>query len=467
MIVYKFGGTSISGAKKINLVTRIIKAEKKDKVVVCSALDGVTERLLEITNYASKGKEDEVKTTIERIELSHQKILSEAVRRKELRDMALEEIKKKIDVLRAVSLACAMMREVTPKERDLILSTGELISGPIMNASLQEKDVDSVFLSGGEAGIVTDDNFGDALPIFEMTYHNLRKKILPLLSSGKTPVVSGYTAVTQYGDISTLGRGGSDYTATLIGAAIGAEEVVIWSDVDGLMTADPKIVKEANVIDEVTYSEAREMAMFGAKSMHPRCLDPAEQFGIIVRFKNTFNPDKKGTTVKKDVLRKGPVTAVCLIRDVSALTVTGTSMVGKPGSAASIFSNVAKTGTNIMMISQSVSESNISFVVRSANARKVARMLENTMVSSGEIASVSVEEGISVVAVIGENMKGTPGIAARIFRALGDAGINVKMIAQGSSEMNISFVVDERDSKKAVRAIHRSFGLGVRNPVKM
>ncbi len=458
LYVYKFGGTSISDASRIKHVAKIA-TDKRKKIVVCSALDGVTEKLIHLAELASRGRETDVTHLIGEVNSLHSTLLDGAIASKEAREEASKRIKEVVEHLTVISTACARVREVTPKERDAILSCGEMLSSPILSAAITERGADSLYMTGGEAGIVTDDNFGDAVPIFEMTYHNIKRKVLPLVESGKIPVVAGYTAKTQHGDISTLGRGGSDYTATLIGAAVRAEEVILWSDVDGLMTADPRIVNEARVIDEVSYAEAREMAMFGAKSMHPRCLDPAEEFGIKVRFKNTFKPEGSGTLVKKSAKISGAVRAVLLVRDASAITVKGTSMVGKPGSAASIFNQVAKTGTNIMMISQSVSESNISFVVRRDGARRAARALERTMLSSGELASISVEDDISVVATIGENMKGTPGIAAILFRALADRGINVKMIAQGSSEMNISIVVDEIDGIEAVRAIHKAFGL--------
>lgn len=458
MYVYKFGGTSISTAKRMKHVVNIV-SDKNRKVIVCSAIDGVTEKLIHLAELASEGKQREVEFLLSNIEELHKNILFDAVSGGSAREDAQKNIDEKVELLRVLCSACSTVREVTPKEKDLILSCGEMISTPILNALLLESGFDTVCMSGGEAGIVTDDNFGDAIPIFEMTYHNIRKRILPLLENGKMPVISGYTALTQHGDVSTLGRGGSDYTATLIGAAIRAKEIVIWSDVDGLMTADPKVVKDAKAIDEVSYAEAREMAFFGAKSLHPRCLDPAEEYGIAVRFRNTFKPNKPGTVVKKNTRKKGNVTAVTLVRDVAAITVRGTSMVGKPGSAARVFNNVAKTGTNVMMISQSISESNISFVVKRPDARKAARALEREMVSTGKLADVYVEEGVSVVAVIGEKMRGTPGIASKIFGALGEENINVKMIAQGSSEMNISIVVDEKDCYDAVRVIHRKFQL--------
>lgn len=454
--VYKFGGTSISSAEKILDVARIVCSCGNRVVVVCSALDGITEKLIEVCRRISLGKE--VTNILNSIYKKHVNIIEKALSRQN-REAPLREIDKVYKKLEQICSNAIFLKEVTPKMNDFIIGSGEMLSSPILASCIIEQNKESVYLTGGEAGIITDSNFGNAVPLFELTYHLLRKRLTPILEQGKIPVVSGFNAYTQHGEISILGRGGSDFTASLIGAALRVDEIVIWSDVDGLMTADPRVVEEASVIRELTYSEAKEMAMFGAKFMHPRFLDPAEKFGIIVKFKNTFNPSCDGTVVKSKTQRKGPVTSVALVKDVSSVTIKSTSIVGKPGSAASIFTEVAKTGTNIMMISQSISESNISFVVKRNDGRKAARALEKTLMPSGEIADISVEENLSVVAVIGENMKGTPGIAAKIFTALGQEGINVKMIAQGSSEMNISFVVDKKDSIRAVKVIHTTFGL--------
>jgi aspartate kinase len=247
----------------------------------------------------------------------------------------------------------------------------------------------------------------------------------------------------------------------VIASSIGADEVWIWSDVDGLMTADPKTVPDARVLSEVSYAEAGEMAVFGAKALHPRTLEPVAEKGIPVRFRNTFKPDHPGTVVRRDpkAYAKNIVKSVALVKGVAIITLTGASMVGRPGSAARIFDVVAKSGTNILMISQSVSESNISMVVNRSTMHRAVNALELMMLGPGGLKQVNYEDDVSAVAVVGGGMRGAKGIAARVFGAVAASGINVRMIAQGSSEQNISFVVHEGDAKDAVRAVHRAFHL--------
>jgi len=309
---------------------------------------------------------------------------------------------------------------------------------------------------------MTDDVFGDAAPLMEVTSFQVRENIAPRLEKGEIPVVTGFLGVTQSGETTTIGRGGSDFTASIIAAAIGADEVWIWSDVDGLMTADPRIVREARVIPEVSYSVAGEMAVFGAKALHPRTLEPVSQKGIPVRFKNTFRPDQPGTVVK-DNPRAYPgrvVRSVALVKDAAIITLTGASMVGKPGSAARIFETVAKTGTNVMMISQSVSESNISMVVSRGAVHRTVNALELGMLGeAGLLRSVDYEDDVCAVAVIGDGLRGAKGISAKVFGALAASGINVRMVAQGSSDQTFSFVVHERDGREAVRTVHKAFSL--------
>ncbi len=316
---------------------------------------------------------------------------------------------------------------------------------------------------------MTDDNFGDAAPLMEVTGYQVKETLGQVLAEGKVPVVTGYIGATQGGETTTFGRGGSDLTATVIASSIGADEVWIWTDVDGLMTADPKTVPEARVLTEVSYAEAGEMAVFGAKALHPRTLEPVAEKGIPVRFRNTFKPDHPGTVVKRDprAYAKNIVKSVALVKGVAIITLTGASMVGRPGSAARIFEVVARSGTNILMISQSVSESNISMVVNRPSMQRAVNALELMMLGPGGLRQVNYEDDVSAVAVVGGGMRGARGIAAKVFGAVASSGINVRMIAQGSSEQNISFVVHEADAKEAVRAVHRAFRLDRLNSGKL
>ena len=462
-IVMKFGGTSVADGKRIRNVAKLAKrfSEGNQLVVVCSAMDDLTDHLIALTEDAKAGAENAVEERLEEIRKSHEAALKEAVRSPEVAARVRKKLAETLGQLEKLALGSTILRELTPRSRDGILSCGERLSNPIVWGALLDQGVDSVYMTGGECGIMTDDKFGDAAPLMEVTSYQVKETLGPLMAAGKTPVVTGYIGATQGGEITTFGRGGSDLTATVIASSIGADEVWIWSDVDGLMTADPKTVPEAMVLSEVSYAEAGEMAVFGAKALHPRTLEPVAEKEIPVRFKNTFKPDFPGTVVKSDpkAYTRNIVKSVALVKNVAIITLTGASMVGRPGSAARIFDVVAKSGTNILMISQSVSESNISMVVNRPSMQRAVNALELSMMGPGGLRHVNYEDDVSAVAVVGGGMRGAKGIAARVFGAVASRGINVRMIAQGSSEQNISFVVHESDAKDAVRAVHRAFHL--------
>jgi aspartate kinase len=295
------------------------------------------------------------------------------------------------------------------------------------------------------------------------TREKTRARLLPLLAERVIPVVTGFIGATADGVLTTLGRGGSDYSATIIGAALDAAEVWIWTDVDGVMTANPAEVPEACTLPEISYSEASELAYYGAKILHYKTILPASRQRIPVRILNSFNPRHPGTRVTVDghPSARG-VKAVTSIRNVSLVAISGTGMQGIPGIVAKAFDVVAAERANILMISQASSENNICFVVSSSDAARVVRSLRSGFeleLLRGHVDDISVEQPVAIVAAVGEGMKGTPGIAARVFGALGAAGLNVIAISQGSSERNISLVVTDEDAAEAVRAIHRAFRL--------
>lgn len=462
-LVMKFGGTSVADGRRMRNVAGLVKrfASQNGIVVVCSALDGVTDDLIALTIDAKAGAEKQVQERLKVLKERHAKALADAVKTPDTRAKVQSELAATLGQLEKLSLSSAILKELTPRSRDSILSAGERLSNPIVWGALLEKGMDAVYMTGGDAGIMTDDRFGDAAPLMEMTAYQVKGKITPLLERRAVPVVTGYIGATQEGEVTTFGRGGSDLTATVIGASIGADEVWIWSDVDGLMTADPRTVKDAQVLSEVSYAEAGEMAVFGAKALHPRTLEPVAVKGIPVRFKNTFRSDHPGTVVRKDpsAYESKVVKSVALVKDVAIITLSGASMVGRPGSAARIFDTVAKSGTNILMISQSVSESNISMVVNRPTMQRAVNALELAMMGEGGLRAVNCEDDVCAIAVVGGGMRGAKGIAAKVFGAVAAKGINVRMIAQGSSEQNISFVVHEDEGKDAVRAVHAEFRL--------
>jgi len=370
-------------------------------------------------------------------------------------DLELRELEK---ALTGVSY----LGELTSRSRDYVLSFGEKLSTLVLAGALHDSGVSAQRLTGEEAGIVTDASFGEATPLMNITQQKLKERLCPLIKKRTVPVVTGFIAVTEDGVPTTLGRGGSDYTATIIGSALGADEVWIWTDVDGIMTADPKIEQAAQTIREISFMEAMEMSHFGAKAMHPRALEPASKIGLPVRVKNTFNPNGPDTLILQDQRIKSVniVKAVTSVSEASMVTVSGAGMHGAPGTAAKVLDALGKNDVNVLMISQSSSEANISLVVARSDLERAITALRQSLLGESMFKEINSEADVSVVAAVGAGMKGTPGIAARLFRAVADEGVNVKMIAQGSSELNISFVVREDDVLKSVHALHEEFRLG-------
>jgi len=464
-IVMKFGGTSVATGENIRHVASLVADCAKqdyDVIVVVSALDGTTDKLFEAAEKVKKGNEEYVRKFKQELLARHLTAAAKAIVNKRVRKEVEQILEKTVNELEKVLTGISYVGELTPKSKDYVLSFGERLSAPIVWGALRDLKLETQFFTGKEAGIVTDSNFGEASPLMNVTTHQLKEKIEPLLEKRVIPVVTGYIAATQDGIVTTLGRGGSDYTATLLGAALAADEVWIWTDVDGLMTADPKIIPSAKVLTELSYQEAAEMAIFGAKTMHPRALEPIMKENIPARIRNVFNPENPGTLISNEqtAKRADVVKAIALIKDVAMINVSGAGMVGAPGSYAKIFEVLGKNNINVMMISTAVSEANISLVIRRSLLGRALSTLEIALLGRGLVSDVTSEDDVCVIAVMGANMKGTLGVASKIFTIVAQKKINIRMIAQGSSELNISFVVKEKDGEAAVRAIHQEFKLG-------
>jgi len=463
-IVMKFGGTSVATGENIRHVAGLI-ASYLDQgcrvVAVVSALEGITDNLVEAVEQARRGNKDYVHGFPQKILEKHLAASRKAIENSRIREEVEQILRATVDELGKVLTGIVYVGELTSKSKACILSFGERLSTPILWGALRDLGFNTQHYTGGESGIVTDSNFEEASPLMKVTKYQVREKIEPLLERGVVPVITGYIAATQEGVTTTLSRGGSDYTATIIGAALAANEVWIWKDVDGLMTTDPKIVPSAKMLPELSFQEAIEMAVFGAKAIHPRALEPAMEENIPVRIRNVFNLENQGTLIAKDqkIKPRDAVKAITLVKDVALVTVSGASMVGAPGTAAKIFDVLGKNNVNVLMISQSVSEANISIIIRKDLVEKAVSALEIAFLGGGLIREVAAEDDVCVVAVVGAGMKGTPGVASKVFLSVAQKGINVRMIAQGSSELNISFVVKEKDGEEAVRAIHEAYEL--------
>jgi aspartate kinase len=455
----KFGGTSVADAKCIAKVVDILEHYRKggnELAVVVSAQRGVTDQLIDISESLVKSRDSAaVGPLITALRERHKKTLEGAAPEYTAEVSAV--IEERLTELRNILNAIHSLKELTPRSKDYIISYGERLLAPIVSAALRERGIPSVILDGCEAGVLTTGQHGEAsaLPASDA---RIKARVVPLLSE-KVPVIMGFMGCTAEGIVTTLGRSGSDYSAAILGSGIDADEIWIWTDVDGIMTSDPRLIQDARVMPSVSYLEVMELSFFGAQVMHPRSIEPAMRKDILVRVKNTFNPSHPGTCIVRDEHRDHRVVkALTYIDKVAAINICGAQMIGRPGVARAIFSALGDHDVNVMMISQGSSEANISLIIDEAHLDVAVNSLSD-LVRQGMIREVTHNREVSAVAVVGAGMAGAPGTGGKIFTALGKAGINVMMISQGSSEVNISFVVRQEDGPRAVRVLHDEFRL--------
>jgi aspartate kinase len=451
-IVMKFGGTSVADADRMRRCAKLVKdnLSQNQIVIIVSALDGMTEELLALADAAGTANHPAMNARLKEIRRRHE----EAAKALEQPD-AVAGLLGQLDQL---ILGISMVGELTPRSRDAVASFGERLSAPLFRRALELEGVKARSFTGQEIGLVTDERFGEAEPLMELSLYQIADALKAPIAAGETPVVTGFIAATQHGVTTTIGRGGSDYTATIVGAALKADEVWIWSDVDGLMTADPRIVPQARLLERIRFIEAIEMGLFGAKSMHPRALEPAADRKIPVRMKNTFNAAGPGTLIIDDSTRPNElIRSVLLVKDAGLINITGAVMMGRPGTAARILGLLGAQGINVRVIILSVSEGGISLAVNGTQVAQARATLEANLLRSGEARQIQVVEKVAIVAVIGSYMRGHPGTAGRVFSAMGRKEINIMAIAQGSSELSISFIVRGEDGPEAVRGLHEEF----------
>ena len=463
--VMKFGGTSVGDATRIRSAATIAAEASKHRsvVVVVSAMSGVTNTLIAAAGKSAAGDEAAAEALTTALKRKHRETIEALIPDGERRRELLAEIESLIDRAANYCRGCALLGELSPRALDVIAGSGERLTARIAAAVLCEMGCHGVAFDATDL-IVTDEVHGGARPIAALTREKTRAALGPLLEAGGIPVVTGYIAATAKGIPTTLGRGGSDFSATILGAALDAQEIIIWTDVNGVLTADPRMVPDAVTLDEVSYSEAGELAFFGAKVLHPMTLRPVIESGIPVWIRNSFEPHKAGTKItQKARPTLHCVKAVTATRDVALIAVAGPGIIGVPDIAARIFAATASVRANIVMISQSSSQDSICFVVQAADAARTEEALRNALyedVHLHDLEHIKVNRNVAIVAAVGENMAGTPGIAGRVFSTLGKEAINIIAIAQGSSEYNISFLVESSGMEKAVKALHQAFGLG-------
>ena len=436
-------------------------------VVIASGMGSkpvkVTDLLLGGAQAALEGDEQRYRDIAEELRLVHFEAIDGLLEPEGERQAILAENLEFIDHYLALCDAVRVLGELTPRALDAISGMGEQMSVRILAAYLRQLGHKSEAIDATEL-IITDDNFQSANPLLEETRQRTTARLLPLLEEGAITVATGFIGATADGVTTTLGRGGSDYSGAIIGQALDAGEVWVWTDVDGVMTADPRLVNGARSIPVLTYREVSELAYFGAKVLHPKTMRPCVENGIPLRIKNTFNPNHPGTViVANGVGLNGGIKAVTAIKDLNLVTVEGTGMVGVPGIAARTFGAVARSDVSVLLISQASSEQSICFAVPEQLAPSVIESLSaefETELARGDIDSIWGMGDVSIVTIVGAGMRGTPGISGRVFSALGEHGVNVIAIAQGSSECSISIVVSASDTASAVANIHELIAVG-------
>jgi aspartate kinase len=457
-LIMKFGGTSVGSAKAIRQVAEIARDAKagwRNVAIVVSAMSGVTDKLLEGARSAVAGDEGVAERIAGELRGKHAAALDELA-------LAATGERETIEGLLAefVTLchAIRVLGEATPRALDAIASLGERMSAPLVAAVLNAASIPAGVVDARQV-VMTDEVYQLASPDMDATRQRAEEVVQPLFAAGRIPVITGFIGATREGTVTTLGRGGSDFSGAIFGVALEAGEIWIWTDVSGVMSADPRVEPSAHTLPEVTYKEISELAFYGAKVLHPKTIRPALEHGITLWVKNTFAPGSAGTRIVEDTNgATGNIRAVTAIRGQCLVTVEGRGMLGVPGIAARLFTAVARKKTSIVMISQASSEQSICFVVPFDARGLVTGALEaefSQELARRDIDRISASDDCAIVTVVGAGMRSTPGIAGKVFSAVGAEGVNVVAIAQGSSECSISLVVDAAEADRAVRAIHR------------
>ena len=454
MKVLKFGGTSVGSPERIRGVKKIIESQSAPCLIVVSAFQGITDELKHLSELASS-RNEKYKTLLDKIILKHIEFAKQLIVRNKL-DAVIEKIKNISIDLKETLNGIFLLRELSKHSLDQTLATGELLSSLILSNL-----IDDCQLIDSRNFIKTDSNFGFASVDFSKTNSLIAKN---LSGTVKRIIAPGFIASNERGETTTLGRGGSDYTASIFAAALDAEVLEIWTDVDGFMTADPKKVERAYAIENLTYSEAIELSHFGARVIYTPTLRPVYKKNIPIIVLNTFNPDLKGTIItdKPTADNKSPIKGISSIDHIDLITLQGTGMVGVSGTSMRLFGALARKNINIILITQASSEYSITFAVVPSDSEIASEALNEEFlveINHNKELKILVEKNLSIIAIVGERMKNTPGISAILFKSLGQNGINVIATAQGSSELNISVVIKNESLKKALNVIHDGFFL--------
>lgn len=458
MQVIKFGGSSVANAVNIQQVIAIVQQaiSKEPTVLVVSAMGGITDLLLKTGELASES-DDSYKALLQQMETRHLDTVRELLPLQQ-QSGTLSLVKQQFNQLEAVCDGVFLLQELSPRTRDKIVSFGELLSSMILSATLQSQNIEQLWLDARKL-ITTNAHYGNASVLFSATEKNIKRHINQ--NPCRLYVVPGFISSDENGNTTTLGRGGSDYTAAIFASAIDADALEIWTDVSGMMTADPRLVQNAKPISRISYQEAMELSHFGAKIIYPPTIQPVMNKHIPVWVKNTFSPNEHGTLIERQsAAADGFIRGISSIGNISLLSLEGSGMIGIPGFSKRLFEALANEKVNVILITQSSSEHSICVAINQADTEKARQAIDAMFgyeIQTGQVDPLKVESGLSIVALVGEQMKSHPGVSGKMFGALGRNGINVRAIAQGSSEKNISAVLSSADVKKALNVLHEAF----------
>jgi aspartokinase/homoserine dehydrogenase 1 len=461
--VFKFGGASLADAAAVRHAIGIILDERPSRTVtVVSALAGVTDALLAMAELARAGDMRGVDSAVDRLHARHRAVAEGILSSQRARNSLVKALEVAFAELRTLAHGVASLRELTPRTRDFLVARGEQLSAQLVVAGLLGRGAKAQYVEAAEL-IRTDGVFGNAFPDLAATDRLVRDRLGPLLRRKVLPVVPGFVGGGVDGALVTLGRGGSDLTATVLGRALKAQRISLWKDVPGLMTTDPRLVPSARIVPQLNVREAAELAYYGAKVLHPRALIPLARIAVPVFVRPFADPSAAGTEIStRHTLQRYPVKALSIVRAQALVTVTGNGMLGVPGIAARTFAALQQAGISVTLITQASSEHSISLCVpaeRSKDARTALEQAFALELSRRELEGMDVKTGMATLAVVGLGMAGSPGIASRMFTALSTSSVNIVAIAQGSSELNISVVIAERDAEAAARSVHDEFQL--------
>lgn len=463
--IMKFGGTSVGDAVCISRVVEIVKSAllESDLVVVVSAMAGVTNRLIEAAAQAEAGNSPQFAAIFEELRARHRTVLDSLIASVVERSRLSHHMRQCFEEGERLCRGTLLVRELTPRVRDAVSSLGERLTAPLVASALQQAGIRSDSIEATRL-VVTDFAHGAADPRVELTRERCHEHLSPRLQKGIVPVVTGFIGATPDGALTTLGRGGSDYSATILGAALDAVEVVIWSDVDGLMTADPRLVPDACTIAEISYREAAELAYFGAKVLHPKTLRAVTQRGIPLRIRNTFAPERPGTKITPEgSVGADGVKSLTAIREVALITVDGRGRTDARAILGRTLAIAAAIRAEVLLISQASSQSDICLVVSTASAEHYLQTLRDEFAADlerGDGERVVLDSAVAMITVVGQRVRGKSKIVARTLAALGREDVDIIAVAQGASDCNLSIVVAEKDVQMALISAHKEFNLG-------